>query len=485
MATSASTFTICVTEPDPRRRSLIRYGLVEAFVRVGLPLRISNGELEKGAIVYGPIPPSWRGAGLAYDPRCYDPTVRFAAIGSPPLWAPCGTKREDIDLIGGLVRLLILADETQVQERERNSRGIFSVAALPPPRAEVRAEPLVEYHAMALARRLQRLIPNHAPPPPLWPAGYRYAVVVTHDTDAVALGAPLEILFNGIKALTRFDPLRMRMMWDGLTLKGNDPLFGFEPWADAECAAGLRAAFFVYGRHKVRPEIHDCRSSVFNRGVDWGLLRGLAADGWEFGLHPPIRAKYDLDEFLLGKQVLETCLGKPVHGLRHHYWALDWRKPHLTFRKHVAAGFRYDLSMAWKDDNGFRAGTCLPYRPFDPERQAALDIYELPTAMMDGHVIPQGGDIDAAMESALHFADRVRQVGGVLNLDWHTEAGTDRYCYRNQRTVLIRVLSTLRARADAWFVTPWELIRYWDKRRSALSSEADPAEHIPAVAVAG
>jgi hypothetical protein len=382
------------------------------------------------------------------------------------------------------VRLLILADEAQIEERERNSRGIFPVASLPAPRGRVRTEPLVEYHAMALAERLQALIPEIAPRSPLWPAGCRYAVVVTHDTDAVALGAPMEILFNGVKSVTRLDALRMRMMWDGLTLRDQEPLFGFEAWAEAERPIGLRAAFFVYGRHKVRPEIHDCRSSVFNQNVDWDLLRNLAADGWEFGLHPPIRAKYDLDEFLLGKEVLETRLGRPIYGLRHHYWALDWRKPYLTFRKHVTAGFRYDSSIAWKDDNGFRAGTCLPYRPFDPERKTALNIYELPTAMMDGHVIPRAGDMDTAMDRALQIADRVRRVGGVLNLDWHTEAGTDRYCYRNQRTMLMRFLSALQARADAWFVTPWELIRYWHERRSALCPEADRPDAIPPVAAA-
>src|SRR6185369_797637 len=99
----------------------------------------------EGVIVYGPAPEAWRGTVLAYDPRCYDPAVRFAAIGSPPLWAPYGTAKEHVDLIGGLVRLLTLADEAQVEEKWRNSRGIFPVAALPATRARVRAEPLVEH----------------------------------------------------------------------------------------------------------------------------------------------------------------------------------------------------------------------------------------------------------------------------------------------------------------------------------------------------
>jgi len=481
MATLTGTVSICVTEPQPRLRSLIRYGFAEASARVGLRLQIVEGDPCEGGIVYGPVPPSWRGAVLTYDPRSYNPSMRCATIGSPPLWAPFGTAAvEEVDLVGGLVRLLTLADETQIDDNKRNARGIFPVAALPTPRRQVRAEPLVENHAIALARRLGTL--TYTPVPARrWPDAYRYAVIVTHDTDLVALSTPLEILFNGVKGVSRLDALRMRMMWDGLTRKCDDPLFGFRSWADMERTAGLRTAFFVSGRHKVRPEINDCRSTVYNSKVDWDLLRGLAEDGWEFGLHPPIRAKYDVEEFIIGKEVLETQLRKPIYGLRHHYWALDWRHPHVTFRKHVRAGFRYDSSIAWKDDNGFRAGTCLPYRPFDPERGYALEIYELPTAMMDGHVIPQGGDTDTAVDRALRIAEDVRRVGGVLNLDWHTEAAMERYCYHNQRAVLVRILSELRARGDAWFVTPWELINYWHERRQALTADTDLSRPMPEI----
>jgi peptidoglycan/xylan/chitin deacetylase (PgdA/CDA1 family) len=481
MISPTKTVSICITERHPHLRSLIRYGLAEAFVRLGLRLRIADGEPGDGVIVYGPAPATWRGASLSYDARCYNSSVRFTAVGSPPLWAPCGTAAENVDLIGGLVRLLTLADEAQIEETQRNPRGIFPVSALPAARREVRAVPLVEHHAIALGQQLERMIPGWAPAG-RWPRGYRYAVVVTHDTDAVALSAPFEILFNGVKAVSRLDALRMRMMWDGLTRKCNDPLFGFRCWADIERASGLRSAFFVSGRHKVRPEINDCRSTVFNCKVNWDVLRGLASEGWEFGLHPPIRAKYDLDEFVIGKDILETHLRQPIYGLRHHYWAIDWRKPHVTFRKHIRAGFRYDSSIAWKNDNGFRAGTCLPYRPFDPEYKTALDIYELPTALMDGNVIPQGGDMETAVDRALQMADDVRQVGGVLNLDWHTEAAMERYCYCNQRTVLVRVLSKLLARADAWFATPWELIGYWDERRQALCSDRGSADAIAGIA---
>lgn len=464
--------TICITVPEPSLRALARYALDEAAVRLGLSFRVIEGRPIEGAIVYGPVPPSWRGAVLPYDRRCYDATASFAAVGSPPLWAPDGTDIDTVDPVGGLARLLTLADETQINDQLRNAYGIFPVAALPPSRASVHAVPLVEHHVAALRRLLERLTPGlPAAGHPLWPAGRRYAVVITHDTDAVALAAPLEILFNAVKAALRSDAVHARMAWDGLTLKGNDPLFGFGTWADMERAAHLRSAFFVFGRGKVKPALNDCRSSIFRQRVNWGLLRSLADDGWEFGLHPPIHAKYDVDEFIWGKEALEDRLKQPVFGLRHHYWALDWLRPYRTFRKHINAGFRYDSSIAWRDDHGFRAGTCLPYRPFDPERGRALDMYELPTAMMDSHVISASGNIEIAVRRGLLLADEVRRVGGMLTLDWHTEASVDDYCYRNLRTVLVGIVLMLRADSEAWFATPWEVTRHWHQRRRSLFPE--------------
>lgn len=459
--------TICITLTDPALRAIARYGVDEAFVRLGLARRIVEGEPTDGMIVYGPKPDHWRGATLHFDSRCYEADAPFVALGSPPLWAPEGATPGSVDLIGGLVRLLTLTDEAQIAETSRNANGIFLTTALPDPRARVKKEPMVEHHIAALAIQLQALLPGLPNRRPLWPAGRRYAVVVTHDTDAVALNAPMEILFNTAKAALQHDPIRARMAWDGLTKKHN-PLSGFEAWAEVERAVGVRGAFFIFGRHKVPSHLNDCRSSLFNRKIDWDWLRNLADEGWEFGFHAPIHAKDDVNEFIWAMEAFRARLGRPIQGVRHHYWALDWLRPYRTFRKHRDAGFRYDSSIAWRDSAGFRAGTCLPYRPFDPEQGCALEFYELPNTVMDGHVIRDGGDIETAVRDAFNIIERVKDVNGMVVLDWHTETSLDRYCYRNQRAVLVHVLARLRADSEAWFVTPWELTQHWQERRRSL-----------------
>src|SRR5258708_33989883 len=155
--------TICIIIPEPSLRSLARYGFDEAAVRVGLPLRPIENELIEGAIVYGPVPPSWRGGVLPYDRRCYDATARFAALGSPPLWAPEGTDINNVDPVGGLTRLLTLTDETQGDEQAPNGHRLFPMAAPPAPPPSGHAAPLGEHH-VAPRRRLLRPLYAGLPP---------------------------------------------------------------------------------------------------------------------------------------------------------------------------------------------------------------------------------------------------------------------------------------------------------------------------------
>src|SRR5204862_647186 len=163
-----------------------------------------------------------------------------------------------------------------------------------------------------------------------------------------------------------------------------------------------------------------------------------------------------------GKQFIEEKIGQPVSGLRHHYWALDWRNPYLTFRKHVDAGFRYDASIAWRDGMGFRAGTCFPFQPFDPDKQAALRIYEIPTCLMDRHVVdsPQLSSGSGAERMATLLAD-IKARNGVAFLNWHTESACNRYRYQGDVDTLSGVLRKVSSDSEAWITTPRDLIAWW------------------------
>jgi hypothetical protein len=451
----------------------IRFTFDEISMRLGIPIQLCT-ELtsETAHLVYGIPADGVNAAWIPFDVCCYKPESPFTNYGNPVLWAASGARnREEIDLVGGMFRLLALLDESQVSEGSRDKRGIFPVNALPQARRNTLAEPLVENHVAAIREVIQR---HQVLPAALekWPNGYKWVVLLTHDTDALNLAAVPELLFNASKLLLRRDRVRYRMVRDGLRFRRqpveNNPLFGFAGWRKFSEKTSVPNAFYLYLRRKVRPTLNDCRSSVGDRRFNWKILKAMADSGSEFGLHPPISAKNDIDEFVESKRFIEDRLETPVFGLRHHYWALDWRKPHLTYRKHVNAGFRYDLSMAWRDAAGFRTGSCLPHRPWDPGRKRGLDLYSVPTAVMDGHVILDSIDLSNPVERAMSVVQGIRHHGGIATFDWHTESAVNDYCYRGHRSVMEEIMQRITERDDVWLTTPWKAVAHWHQRRRML-----------------
>jgi peptidoglycan/xylan/chitin deacetylase (PgdA/CDA1 family) len=244
-----------------------------------------------------------------------------------------------------------------------------------------------------------------------------------------------------------------------------DPYFGFPHWRSREDQWDARSAFFVSWRPRgIRADVHDVRSTVRNRDADLEMLREMAGQGWEFGLHASIHARAAAGGLRRSREELASLLGIRIDGVRHHYWALDWEMPWRTLQQHALAGFRYDSSIAWRDTAGFRAGTSLPYQPFDLDEQAALGIWELPTAVMDGHILnsPQREETEWRITKMIH---EVRRVGGVLVLDWHTETATSVYDRAGYMPALERVLSQVWATSDAWITSPIRLLDHWERRR--------------------
>ncbi len=463
-----------------------RHALGAVSLAWGLPVRVVGADASGADVVYGE--PGSRRDGDAlfwpFDAALYDPATRCASRveDGRTLWTRDGVAAADTDLVGGVHRLLTFQDESQIDETQRDRRGIFNMVAVPAPRRAVATAPMVEYHADQLFARLVAARPalaNEAMP--RWPDGKRWAVVLTHDTDAVRIGALAEMATNVGKALLRRDPVSIEMIQLGLkhgrAVTGN-PLWGFPLWRDFERARGMRSAHYLFASMPGRKrDLNDCKSSVLDPATDWALLRSMADEGWEFGLHPPIGAKDDIDVFLWCKRALEAKLGRPIVGLRHHYWALDWRRPHLTYRKHENVGFRYDASIAWRDSTGFRAGTALPFRPFDPGRARPLDLIVLPTSLMDRHVLEHPGVPDPARGAAELFA-AVRGVGGLAVLDWHTETACDRLRYPRFLSSLGEFLAPVLADDSAWIATPWQVAKHWHQRRMALEAASTRAIEV-------
>src|SRR4051794_7299600 len=210
-----------------RKRSLIRVSLrvpdryvararhvVSVFAQQwGIPVHVSlDGSAGGADIRYGPSD-SRDGERAAleipFDPRVYEPSCRCALLSDAgvQVWGPEDSDPGSVDLIGSCHRLLTFLDEQQVDPAARDRRGGFPSGALPAARRDTTAVPLVDDQAALILQRLERARPGlSASAMPKWPDGKRYAIAITHDTDAVSLGAPRELATNAAKLVVHRDP---------------------------------------------------------------------------------------------------------------------------------------------------------------------------------------------------------------------------------------------------------------------------------------
>jgi hypothetical protein len=413
---------------------------------------------------------------VPFDASLYDShTVCFPTeCGGRILWGRLGTPPSMIDLVAASFRLLTLMDEQQIALNLRDRRGNFLVSALPKGRRSTIDLPLLDHQALFLQDKLFDIIPGlRSNIMPRWPDGKKYAVCLSHDCDLIHIGHPRELAVAVVKSLVRRKKVYFDMALCGVRYLHSimeSPFWGFNGWAKYEMTYSMRSCFyFAVAPRKSFRRFNDCKSDVFSRGVDWKVFQSMHKQGWEFGLHPSIDAQKDLEEIVLQKKAVEERLEAPLMGLRHHYLAIDHFNAHNTFRKHVEAGFSYDTSLGWHEKAGFRAGTTLPYYPYDPLYKIPFPLIELPLSLMDTYIM-NIINTDQAIKAGREIASVVSVIGGMLMLNWHAETYFSKYIYANYLMVLQSILEPLISDADAWIATPLEIVKWWNYRNHVLKS---------------
>lgn len=314
---------------------------------------------------------------------------------------------------------------------------------------------------------------------PTWPNINSFAACLTHDVDDVsaysfkqslrALRSPFGGLSLTAQKAERLERLIKDIIKSALFSFRNDPFHCYERWLNIEKEFGARSTFFFWpGWSNVRRHHHtDCRYELSDRIVFDGqkstvaeMMREIQRRGWEIGLHPSWYAFTDVDELRRQKAALETTLGNPIDSVRQHYLHYDIR---TTPRAHAEAGFKFDSTLGFNDNIGFRLGTSYPFTLFDLQADKALNMTEIPLIIQDSAMLnPVKGmriDEQTAYRYIVQLAESVEAVGGVLTLLWHPNEA-----HLEKRMLLYsRVLAHLRKRR-CWLSSIKEIGDWWLKR---------------------
>jgi len=196
---------------------------------------------------------------------------------------------------------------------------------------------------------------------------------------------------------------------------------------------GLHPVYFFlvgdYGKHDRNvPPLHSAMMHLIRERMSYSRV----------GLHPSFHAAGRPAVLMKEKSRLENILEKPVTSSRQHYLKINFPE---TFRMLEEAGVQYDFSLGFPEEPGFRAGTAVPFRYYDLEKEKTGRLTLVPLTLMDGtlceymHLEPE-----QAIPLFHRLLDEVKSRGGHFVSLWHNHSLSESGIWKGWRKVYTELM---------------------------------------------
>lgn len=226
---------------------------------------------------------------------------------------------------------------------------------------------------------------------------------------------------------------RIRIMTGGM----EDPYDSFAYIEEQLKASGSEAIFFFpvgdRGEYDHNP---------YHRDRDYGDIIRKYNSLYESGLHPSYRSAGRPRTLRSEAGRLRAITGHQPLKARQHWLLL--RMPD-TYRAMEEACIRYDYTMGFNDEAGFRAGMARPFPFYDLVREKRSELMIVPFQVMDG-TLRQYMNLTAAkaLEVSAELIEATRKVGGLFVSIWHNSSLSEKNGWEGWREVFEQTLEMQR-----------------------------------------
>lgn len=200
-----------------------------------------------------------------------------------------------------------------------------------------------------------------------------------------------------------------------------DPCYTFEYIRECEKKYNFTSSFyFMNGGESKKIENFY---SFYDYRIQ-SLIKYLENDDCEVGYHYSYYASNNLD-MRKKKKDLDKVFKSRIYGGRNHFLRFD---PKWSWKVCEDSNMLYDATLCFADYDGFRCGTCFPFKPYDIINRRQMNFYEIPLIVMEGTLKEKkyrNLDCDKAFNEIKHKIDIVRKYNGVFTLLWHNSSFND------------------------------------------------------------
>lgn len=319
------------------------------------------------------------------------------------------------DVVATAFYLLSLENERRTSERDNYGRFQKKLSPLG---EKIYDQPVVDRLVKLLGSILLYLAHRAGfslDVPPRWPGNAPFALALTHDVDRLQSWTFAKIKRAVRMGVPEFSlPERLwRVLWSATRAANWSGNFHFILELEKRYHAGSTFYFVSKNRMELDP-IYTLSGKRVSRGI-----RAIQQAGSAIGLHGSFLSYGSTGMLREEKLLLERQLGQTVAGIRQHYLRLD---PDVTFAAQEKTGFRYDTSVGFHGAPGYRAGTSLPFHPFNRKTNRAFGLLEIPMILMDtvlwleNNLYLNSGE---SWETIMTYLETTRDTGGLLVINWH------------------------------------------------------------------
>lgn len=248
----------------------------------------------------------------------------------------------------------------------------------------------------------------------------KHLIVCTHDIDSyytsvprmvVRLGKNLLIAFVTYKSWPYFVSNATLLL---KVLTAQAPVDYVPPLVEALERQGARSTFFVVAKnaHRRDPVTYDMPQ------IREQLLLARRR-GFDVDLHGSYMSVIEGTHLVPEAALLQSTLGGSAMGGRQHWLRFDTHEK--LFREITAAGLRFDSTLGFAEQPGFRNGASFAFPPYDLQNERPYEFLEIPLAIMDGSLAVgclQSGESPQAVAYEVLKESRKWGWGGVSIL-WH------------------------------------------------------------------